>query len=64
MKCINCWKRWKRTCHCKCSSKEFKRLIRFIVAPGNAGIAEYAECVNIGAMEFDKLVSFAKEKGN
>ena len=31
-------------------------------APGNAGIAEYAECVNIGAMEFDKLVSFAKEK--
>ena len=23
-------------------------------APGNAGIAEYAECVDIGAMEFDK----------
>lgn len=32
-------------------------------APGNAGIAEYAQCVNIGAMEFDKLVAFAKEKG-
>ena len=31
-------------------------------APGNAGIEEYAECVSIGAMEFDKLVSFAKEK--
>lgn len=31
-------------------------------APGNAGIAEYAQCVNIGAMEFDKLVAFAKEK--
>lgn len=31
-------------------------------APGNAGIAEYAECVAIGAMEFDKLVDFAKEK--
>ena len=31
-------------------------------APGNAGIAEYAECVDIGAMEFDKLVAFAKEK--
>ncbi|MBE5921664.1 MAG: phosphoribosylamine--glycine ligase [Lachnospiraceae bacterium] len=31
-------------------------------APGNAGIAEYAECVPIGAMEFDKLVAFAKEK--
>lgn len=31
-------------------------------APGNAGIAEYAECVPIGAMEFDKLTAFAKEK--
>ena len=31
-------------------------------APGNAGIEEYAECVNIGAMEFEKLVAFAKEK--
>ena len=31
-------------------------------APGNAGIAGIAECVDIGAMEFDKLVSFAKEK--
>lgn len=30
-------------------------------APGNAGIAEMAECVNIGVMEFDKLVAFAKE---
>lgn len=31
-------------------------------APGNAGIAEYAECVSIGAMEFDKMAAFAKEK--
>ena len=31
-------------------------------APGNAGISEYAECVAIGAMEFDKIVAFAKEK--
>ena len=31
-------------------------------APGNAGIGEIAECVPIGAMEFDKLVAFAKEK--
>lgn len=31
-------------------------------APGNAGIGEVAECVNIGAMEFDKLTAFAKEK--
>lgn len=34
---------------------------KIFCAPGNAGIAEYAECVPIGAMEFDKLVSFAKK---
>ena len=31
-------------------------------APGNGGISQLAECVDIGAMEFDKLASFAKEK--
>ena len=31
-------------------------------APGNAGIARYAECVDIPAMEFDRLAAFAKEK--
>ena len=31
-------------------------------APGNAGISEYAECVPIGAMEFEKLADFAAEK--
>ena len=31
-------------------------------APGNAGIGQIAECVPIGAMEFDKLVAFAREK--
>ena len=31
-------------------------------APGNGGIWEFAECVDIGAMEFDKLIAFAKEK--
>lgn len=31
-------------------------------APGNAGIAQVAECVNIGVMEFDRLVEFAREK--
>lgn len=31
-------------------------------APGNAGIGQIAECVPIGAMEFDRLVDFAKEK--
>ncbi len=34
---------------------------KIFCAPGNAGIAEYAECVGIGAMEFDKMVAFAKE---
>lgn len=32
-------------------------------APGNAGIGQIAECAPIGAMEFDKLAAFAKEKG-
>lgn len=31
-------------------------------APGNAGIAQLAECVAIGPMEFDRLTAFAKEK--
>ncbi|MDO5147138.1 MAG: phosphoribosylamine--glycine ligase [Eubacteriales bacterium] len=37
------------------------RAEKIYCAPGNAGIAEYAECVDIGAMEFEKLVTFAKE---
>ncbi|MBO5096937.1 MAG: phosphoribosylamine--glycine ligase [Agathobacter sp.] len=37
------------------------RVDKIYCAPGNAGIASLAECVNIGAMEFDKLVAFAKE---
>ena len=39
-----------------------KKVSKIYCAPGNAGIAGVAECVNIGAMEFDKLVAFAKEK--
>jgi len=31
-------------------------------APGNAGIAQLAECVPIGVFEFDRLTAFAKEK--
>ena len=31
-------------------------------APGNGGISELAECVNIGAMEFDKLAEFAQNE--
>ncbi len=39
-----------------------EKVSKIYCAPGNAGIAEFAECVAIGAMEFDKLVAFAKEK--
>ena len=39
-----------------------EKVDKIYCAPGNAGIAEVAECVNIGAMEFNKLVAFAKEK--
>ena len=38
------------------------RVDQIYCAPGNAGIAALAECVPIGAMEFDKLVAFAKEQ--
>ena len=39
-----------------------KRADKIYCAPGNAGIASIAECVPIGAMEFDKIVAFSKEK--
>lgn len=38
------------------------RADKIYCAPGNAGIGQIAECVPIGAMEFDKLVAFAREK--
>lgn len=41
---------------------ESPQVDKIYCAPGNAGIAELAECVDIKAMEFEKLVSFAKEK--
>lgn len=44
------------------SVKKSSRVSEIYCAPGNAGIAKIAECVPIGAMEFDKLVAFAKEK--
>ena len=37
-------------------------LTKLYCAPGNAGIAQLAECVPITAMDFDRLVGFAKEK--
>lgn len=40
-----------------------KKVEKLYCAPGNAGIAELAQCVNIGANEFDALAEFAiKEK--
>ena len=44
------------------SAAKSTKVEKMYCAPGNAGIAEYAECVDIGAMEFERLVSFAKEK--
>ena len=38
-----------------------KKVDKIYCAPGNAGVAEVAECVAIGAMDFDKLADFAKE---
>lgn len=35
---------------------------KLFVAPGNAGIAQEAECVNIGVEDIDGLVAFAKEQ--
>ena len=32
-------------------------------APGNAGIGQLAELVNIGAMDFHKLIEFVKSEG-
>ena len=40
--------------------KQSPKIDKIYCAPGNAGIAQDAQCVPIGAMEIDKLVSFAK----
>ena len=43
--------------------KQSPRVDKIFCAPGNGGISRIAECVPIGVMEFDRLVSFAKEEG-
>lgn len=43
------------------SVKKSKRVREIYCAPGNAGISQIAECVPIQAMEFDKIVAFAKD---
>ena len=42
--------------------KKNNAIEKIYCAPGNAGIGLDAECVPIGAMEFDKLVDFAKSE--
>ena len=44
------------------SVSKSRKVSKIYCAPGNAGIGMIAECVPIGAMEFDKIVEFAKEK--
>lgn len=39
-----------------------EKVDKIYCTPGNAGIAEYAECAPIGPMEFSKITAFAKEK--
>ncbi len=43
--------------------KKSKRVEKLYCVPGNAGIAQVAECEpSIGVMEFDKIIAYAKEK--
>ncbi len=42
--------------------KQSQLVDKIYCAPGNAGIAETAECVPIAPMEFDKLIAFVKDK--
>lgn len=45
------------------SMRKSKRVSQLFCVPGNAGIAQIAECEpTIGVMEFDKIVAYAKEK--
>lgn len=43
------------------SVSQSKKVDKIYCAPGNGGISEIAECVDIAAMEFDKLADFAEE---
>ena len=44
------------------SVQKSKKVDKIFCAPGNAGIGTIATCVDITAMEFDKLVAFAKDE--
>jgi len=43
--------------------KQSPRVKRLFAAPGNAGMAELAECAEIGASEVRRLADFATERG-
>lgn len=50
--------------HAICASlARSQRAGKIYCAPGNAGIAQVAECVDIGVFDFDALTAFALEKG-
>ena len=38
------------------------KVTELVCAPGNAGIAEVARCVDIGVMDFEKMADFAKKE--
>ncbi len=42
--------------------KESPKCTKLYCAPGNGGISKDAECVNIGAMDIEKMVKFAKDE--
>lgn len=45
------------------SMKKSKRVDQIYCVPGNAGIAQIAECEpSIGVMEFDKIIAYARQK--
>lgn len=45
------------------SMKKSRRVDKLYCVPGNAGIAQIAECEpSIGVMEFDKVIAYAREK--
>lgn len=46
------------------SLKKSPKVTKLYCAPGNGGIAEIAQCVNINATDIEKMVSFAKENAD
>ena len=38
------------------------KVTELFCAPGNAGIAQVARCVDIGVMDFEKMAEFAKKE--